>query len=60
MVIPLKRRRMERELIRFEEVGGEDVAQQVKNLSAMQNTQETQVRYRGLGRSPGERNGNPL
>ena len=47
-------------MIRFEEVDGEEVAQQVKNLSAMQNTQETQVRYRGLGRSPGERNGNPL
>ena len=30
-------------MIRFEEVDGEEVAQQVKNLSAMQNTQETQV-----------------
>ena len=33
------------------------VAQTVKNLPAMQ---ETQVQFLGSGRSPGEGNGNPL
>ena len=47
-------------MIRFEEWGGEEMAQQVKNLPAMQKTLEMQVPSRGLGRSPGERNGNPL
>jgi len=47
-------------LIRFEELGGEEMVQQVKNLPAMQKTLEIQVPSQGLGRSPGERNGNPL
>ena len=32
----------------------------VKTLSAVQETQEMWVRFLGLGRSPGEGNGNPL
>ena len=32
----------------------------VKNQSAMQEAQETQVRSLGQGRSPGGRHGNPL
>ena len=47
-------------MIRREEWVGEEMAQQVKNLPAAQRTQEMQVRSRGLGGSPGERNGNPL
>ena len=37
--------------------GASPVAQTVKNLPAMQ---ETQVQFLGSGRSPGEGNGNPL
>ena len=47
-------------LMRLEEMnlfGEEPVAQTVKNLPAKQ---ETQVQSSGLGRSPGEGNGNPL
>ena len=36
------------------------MAQWVKNLPAMQKTQETWVSIPGLGRSPGKRNSNPL
>ena len=36
------------------------VAQTVKNLPAVQKTQETQVQSLGLGRSPGEGHSNPL
>ena len=36
------------------------MAQQVKNLSVMQETQERQVQFPGSGRSPGGGNSNPL
>ena len=36
------------------------MAQQVKNLPAMQENQEMQVQSLGWGRCPGEGNGNPL
>ena len=36
------------------------MAQRVKNALAMQETQETQVRFPGQERSPGEGNGNSL
>ena len=34
------------------------MAQQVRNLPAIQETQETQIRSPGQGDSPGEENGN--